>query len=56
MDIAPPPNREDFESDEAFELALKNGKILLSRQKKTMAIKRKNSPAIFKNQGEEALR
>ena len=23
MDIAPPPNREDFESDEVFELALK---------------------------------
>ena len=51
MDIAPPPNREDFESDEAFELALKKWENTFKQAKKPMAKKGKNSPAIFKTQG-----
>jgi len=34
MDIAPPPNSEDLESDEAFELALKKWKNTFKQAKK----------------------
>lgn len=34
MDIAPPPNREDFESDEAFELALEKWENTFKQAKK----------------------
>ena len=34
MDIAPPPNSEDFESDEAFELALEKWENTFKQAKK----------------------